>query len=693
MLKNLKKDTSRSKRMGIKGKMLLGIIITMAISFSVLGFVILSQSTTALNNVAQKQAETKAGELIGRVRTNLEKSETSASILANYLTEFVSSGITDRAIVNKMVSDALVNSPSVVNSAFTLWETNAFDGKDSVYANNKGTDSTGRLMTRYNRSGNGCQLMTYDQGSSVKYDSYYDAVKSAMSNVCSEPYLSDVSGKETVCFTIASPILSGNRFMGIAGIEISTADFQALVESLGSDGMDVWLLSNNGTYVAATDSSLLMMSTSFSGELSSAIEAGKNYSDINDGVYRAYVPFSITGTSTPWSISVGVDKTSAQATSLLTLGLIMFVLIFAIIIVVITLLANAIAKPIIKISNYAESMAGGNLSFEVDKNANTFEIEKLTGAMQDVKISIGTISRTLEKTSDDIIAGNLTNRTDSSKFPGEFGNIMEGLNKIQDSMAYLIKNVKESAENVSSASQQISSGAQDLAQGSTEQAAALEEVSATVAEVVEQTRRNSDNASTARELAEKVHEEAEKGNGKMKQLLIALEEINQASANISNIIKTIEDIAFQTNILALNASVEAARAGVHGKGFAVVAEEVKNLATKSAEAAKETNALINTSIAKSKGGVTIGESMRGSLDSMVNSIGSALAAIKQIADASKQQVEVIEQLNSGIEQISQVVQTNTAAAEESASSSEEMSAQAEMLHHLVKKYRVNGENA
>lgn len=679
--------------MGIKGKMLLSIIITMTISFSILGYIILSKSTTALNNVAQKQAETKAGELIGRVRSNLEKSETSASILAIYFAEFVDSGITDRAVVNKMVSGALLNSPSIVNSAFTLWETNAFDGRDSEYANKNGTDGTGRLMTRYYRSGDGGKLMSYDSGSSVKYDSYYDEVKSTMSNICSEPYYSDVNGIETVCFTIASPIVSGSRFLGIAGIEISTADFQALVESLAGDDMDVWLLSNNGTYVASTDNSLLMKSISFSGELSSALAAGDNYSEIENGIYRAYSPFTITGTSTPWSISVGVNKTSAQATSLLTLGLIMFVVIFVLILVIITVIANTIAKPIIKISDYAQSMAEGNLDFEVDKNANIFEIEKLSGAMYDVKMSVSAISGTLEKTSNDIIAGNLTNRTDSSKFPGEFGNIMEGLNKIQDSIAYLIKNIKESAENVSSASQQISGGAQDLAQGSTEQAAALEEISATVAEVVEQTRINSDGATTARGLAEKVHMEAENGNEKMKQLLVALEEINQASADISNIIKTIEDIAFQTNILALNASVEAARAGVHGKGFAVVAEEVKNLATKSAEAAKETNALINTSITKSKGGVTIGESMRGSLDSMVSSIVSAVAAIKQIADASKQQVDVIEQLNSGIEQISQVVQTNTAAAEESASSSEEMSAQAEMLHDLVKKYRVNGENA
>jgi methyl-accepting chemotaxis protein len=190
----------------------------------------------------------------------------------------------------------------------------------------------------------------------------------------------------------------------------------------------------------------------------------------------------------------------------------------------------------------------------------------------------------------------------------------------------------------------------------------------------------------AKQLGEKVHSEAGLGSEKMKDLLAALEEINAASADIANIIKTIEDIAFQTNILALNASVEAARAGAHGKGFAVVAQEVKNLAVKSAAAAEETSGIIRKSIVKTKDGVGIGADMRQSLTDMVDNIGKAVDAISRIADESQRQVETIALLNAGLGEISRVVQVNTATAEESASSSEEMSSLANVLRNMVSKY-------
>jgi methyl-accepting chemotaxis protein len=256
-------------------------------------------------------------------------------------------------------------------------------------------------------------------------------------------------------------------------------------------------------------------------------------------------------------------------------------------------------------------------------------------------------------------------------------------------MREILKSAGLAAEQILTGSEQMAGGAQSLAQGSTEQAAAMQEIVATVGEVVDRTRGNSKDALQSKKMVERVHRQAEEGNEKMRKLLAALEGINQASADISNIIKTIEDIAFQTNILALNASVEAARAGIHGKGFAVVAEEVKNLATKSAAAAKETNTLINASVMKSKDGAMIGEDMMKSLDSMMEGVRDALMAIKEIAFESERQVEVIDRINTGLNQISQVTQSNTATAEESASSSEELSLQARHLKEIVNKFKID----
>lgn len=272
---------------------------------------------------------------------------------------------------------------------------------------------------------------------------------------------------------------------------------------------------------------------------------------------------------------------------------------------------------------------------------------------------------------------------------GRYKEIISLIEDLLGEMREILKSAGLAAEQILTGSEQMAGGAQSLAQGSTEQAAAMQEIVATVGEVVDRTRGNSKDALQSKKMVERVHRQAEEGNEKMRKLLAALEGINQASADISNIIKTIEDIAFQTNILALNASVEAARAGIHGKGFAVVAEEVKNLATKSAAAAKETNTLINASVMKSKDGAMIGEDMMKSLDSMMEGVRDALMAIKEIAFESERQVEVIDRINTGLNQISQVTQSNTATAEESASSSEELSLQARHLKEIVNKFKID----
>ncbi|MEG2769394.1 MAG: methyl-accepting chemotaxis protein, partial [Oscillospiraceae bacterium] len=242
------------------------------------------------------------------------------------------------------------------------------------------------------------------------------------------------------------------------------------------------------------------------------------------------------------------------------------------------------------------------------------------------------------------------------------------------------------SEQVASGSDQVSSGAQALSQGATEQASSIEELSATIQAVSNQIKDNANNAKMASELSSMAGKEVQNGNEHMQSMIVAMEDISSTSNKIGKIIKTIDDIAFQTNILALNAAVEAARAGSAGKGFAVVANEVRNLAGKSAEAAKNTTSLIESSINAVANGTKIADETAMSLKVVVEKSNLVLQKVEEIAEASAEQANSVVQITTGVDQISAVIQTNSATAEESAAASEELSSQSQMLKDLVGKF-------
>ena len=259
--------------------------------------------------------------------------------------------------------------------------------------------------------------------------------------------------------------------------------------------------------------------------------------------------------------------------------------------------------------------------------------------------------------------------------------------KKQKAEAELVNEIGRICSSFVHASRQISDGAQALAQGSTEQAASIEELSASITDIADKTKTNADMAGHATTLADTIMKNAEKGSRQMDEMTAAVKEINQASNSISKVIKVIDDIAFQTNILALNAAVEAARAGQHGKGFAVVAEEVRNLAAKSAEAAKDTGGLIANSMEKAELGARIADSTAASLTEIVAGINESSRIVGEIAKSSEEQSMGIAQINTGIDQVAQVVQQNSATAEQSAASSTQMSGQSAMLEELILQFQ------
>ncbi len=247
----------------------------------------------------------------------------------------------------------------------------------------------------------------------------------------------------------------------------------------------------------------------------------------------------------------------------------------------------------------------------------------------------------------------------------------------------IIEDLTNGAEQVASASGQVSASSQAAAQGASEQASSLEETSSALEEMSSMGKTNAENAGKANMLMDETTKVVGQAQNVMSQNAQAMSMINEASGKIANIIKVIEEIAFQTNLLALNAAVEAARAGEHGKGFAVVADEVRNLAQRSAQAANETSQLIQETIDRVKKGSELNDELGTSFGKVSESAGQVASLVEQISIASKEQAKGINQVNAAMGQMDQVVQQSAAGAEESASASEELSSQAQMLRQTV----------
>lgn len=273
-------------------------------------------------------------------------------------------------------------------------------------------------------------------------------------------------------------------------------------------------------------------------------------------------------------------------------------------------------------------------------------------------------------------------------YQGDHAKIKDALNSAVDNLEKALAQVSDSTGQVSGASQQIASGSQNLAQGANEQASSLEEVSASLEEMASMTRQNADNALAAKNLANEADGNTRTGLDAMTKMSSAINKIKESSDQTAKIVKTIDEIAMQTNLLALNAAVEAARAGEAGRGFAVVAEEVRNLAQRSAQAAKNTADMIAESVRNAGDGVVIVDSVALSLDRIAGSIRKVNDLIGEIAAASKEQSQGIKEVNEAVSQMDKVTQQNAANAEESASSSEELSSQAEELQGMVAQFRI-----
>ncbi len=343
------------------------------------------------------------------------------------------------------------------------------------------------------------------------------------------------------------------------------------------------------------------------------------------------------------------------------------------------LVFRSIIRPLNQGIRLAETIQQGDLSQRMEVHGND-EIGRLAQALNRMAESLDEKAQFAKR----IAEGDLSHDIELSSERDVLG---KALKMMLDNLNNIFATIHQASEQVAYGSQKVAESSQSLSQGATESASSLEEISANISELESQTRTNASNAGQANQLAATAQQSAGKGSQQMQEMVTAMGEINQASQEISKIIKVIDEIAFQTNLLALNAAVEAARAGQHGKGFAVVAEEVRNLAARSAKAARETAELIESSVALTEKGSGIAHQTANALEEIVEGVNKVSELISEIAIASSEQAEGIAQVNQGLAQIDRVTQQNTANAEESAAASEELSVQSKQLLEILSRFQ------
>ena len=507
----------------------------------------------------------------------------------------------------------------------------------------------------------------------------------------SDPYIDASTGELVVSITI--PVYDDGELVGAVGVDILLAQLKSILSSLklGDNGYYCFLTENN-VILYHPNPDMVMKNVD---ELE-ASDAEKNFmktvsAEVVDYEFggEELIGFNSSVGTTGWKVVSAISKAEINRpyVQMQTMMFTILAIVLLILCAAIYISAKRIVMPLRKLATASNKIAAGDLDIELNIKTND-ETSVLAESFDMTVIRLKGYIAYIDEIAEllkQIGTGNFKLEF-KQEYDGEFAAIKEALISTTAMMSDTLSQINLAAQQVASGSDQVSSGAQALSQGATEQASAIEELSATINDISTQILQTADNATKAKTIAANTSKATTHGQEQMEHMVEAMEDITRTSNEIGKIIKNIDDIAFQTNILALNAAVEAARAGNAGKGFAVVADEVRNLASKSAESAKNTSALIERSLLAIHKGSRIVDVTAKSLQEIVHGAEESAEIIQFISDASNEQANSINQVNLGVEQISAVVQTNSATAEEEAAASEELSAQAQMLNDLLSRF-------
>lgn len=700
MLKKMSKKKFSMKKMKLASKTSVIVSATVVVCFAIFIYIATFLTKGALEKSTSSEFSSIAAKNAARVQATFDLATNVGHTLQEYLN---TSDINVNADQQEKIESAVYNVPIpktkldietyCINTIKSLVKNNDEISGGGIFFEPNMFDSTiptyGFLISENNVDG----FKKYPNYSDYAESQWYSKVKET-----GKVFFSDTYNYEGI-FTVTSayPIFSGDKFVGVCAIDINiekfsndieiSPEYETMYASVYSDMYNYCIYSSTSNdYIGAN---LLSFVTPQEQEVMVDGANAKKPFDctVSEGGTNTRFTFYpiIAGDQVWWSQNaVKLADLNKDVTNTIIWLVCAAIVSVAVIVILTMVVLRKLIKPIDNVVKAAERISVGDFDITLTTK-NEDEIGILTNTFAKTATNLKSVIADISNVLNAIANKNLAVST-SAEYIGELEEIEVSINNIIGNLNIVVGNLSQTSDEVTSGAEQVSSGAQALSQGATEQAASIEELSATISDVAEKIKNNANDAQRAKDTSIQATKAVLDGNEQMNQLLKAMEEISHKSSEIGKIIKTIDDIAFQTNILSLNAAVEAARAGSAGKGFAVVADEVRSLASKSAEAAKNTTSLISGSIEAVERGTKMAEKTAEFLMGIVEGAKKSTEYLEHIAEASDEQAIAISQINQGVEQISAVVQTNSATAEESAAASEELSGQAQTLKDMVDEF-------
>ncbi|MDQ4625908.1 methyl-accepting chemotaxis protein [Janthinobacterium lividum] len=624
-------------------------VLSLGVTAAVIGYKSSASAEAAALDLARTSAREVAGALQARIASNLS----SVSSLAGAMRGTKSASLPlQREQINELTKATLTSSEDLLGSAVT-WEPNALDGKDADFANQKPYyDASGRFMPYWTRGAGGklqVEPIVFDPKPGA--NDWYDVPKRTGKTFFTEPYIYPVDGKNVLMASLVAPIMIDGSFKGVASADFMLTRLAKILADLKViEGGKLALISNGGLYAShPVPERLGKKADDVPAAGLEKVRQGQPYEYEDDkGYIHLLQPLQIHPDIAPWSVELNFPKSvaTASARDLMIYTLIVALLCAAATAGILILVVNQLTRPL----------------------------------------------RTLGRTMTDLSSGDADLRVKLEvKGTDELAVIGKGFNAFVEKIHAVLLQVQASADNVARASAEIAQGNNDLSARTEQQASSLEETAASVEELTGTVKENADHARQANQLAASASDVAQKSGEVVGKVIETMTSINDSSNKIVDIISVIDGIAFQTNILALNAAVEAARAGEQGRGFAVVATEVRNLAQRSAAAAKEIKLLIDDSVGKVAVGSKLVDEAGATMEQVVDSVRKVTAIMADISVATTEQSDGIAQVNQALAQMDGVTQQNAALVEEAAAAAESLQDQASHLAEVVSVFKLGAQ--